>query len=105
MRTLPTTSPNWKRQTPRSPALRSPDVCALRETLFRLKDKRDDVATAATLMTEMGIAHHVQGEADARLMKTAQGPTRVAYNVQSVVDAEHGLILHHEVTQEASDNR
>lgn len=82
-----------------------PDVCVLRETLARLKDKRDDVATAAALMTEMGIAHHVQGEAEARLMKTAQGPTRVAYNVQSVVDAEHGLILHHEVTQEASDNR
>ena len=83
----------------------SPDARTLRETLVRLKDKRDNVATAAALMTEMGIAHHVQGEADARLMKTAQGPTRVAYNVQSVVDAEHGLILHHAVTQEASDNR
>ena len=83
----------------------SPAARTLRETLIRLKDKRDDVTTAAALMAEMGIAHHVQGEADARLMKTAQGPSRVAYNLQSVVDAEHGLILHHEVTQEASDNR
>lgn len=83
----------------------APDAGALRETLVRLKDKRDDVATAAALMAEMGIDHHVQGEADARLMKTAQGPTRVAYNVQSVVDAEHGLIVCHAVTQEASDNR
>ena len=83
----------------------APDTRALRETLIRLKDKRDDVATATAMMTEMGIAHHVRGEADARLMKTAQGPSRVAYNVQSVVDAEHGLILHHQVTQEASDNR
>lgn len=82
-----------------------PDAHALRETLVRLKDKRDDVAMAAALMTEMGIDHHVQGEAEARLMKTAQGPSRVAYNLQSVVDAEHGLILHHEVTQDASDNR
>lgn len=81
------------------------DASTLRETLARLKDKRADVATAAALMAEMGIDHHVRGEAEARLMKTAQGPTRVAYNVQSVVDAEHGLILHHEVTQEASDNR
>jgi transposase len=87
------------------PSAPAPDTRALRETLIRLKDKRDDVATAAALMTEMDIEHHVQGEADARLMKTPQGPTRVAYNVQSVVDAEHGLILHHEVTQEASDNR
>lgn len=81
-----------------------PDAAALRETLARLKDRRDDVTTAATLMVEMGIDHHVQGEAEARLMKTAQEPTRVAYNVQSVVDAEHGLILHHTVTQDASDN-
>lgn len=82
-----------------------PDARALRDTLARLKDKHDDAATAAALMAEMGIDQHVQGEAEARLMKTAQGPTRVAYNVQSVVDAEHGLILHHEVTQDASDNR
>lgn len=82
----------------------APDASALRETLARLKDRRDDVTTAAALMTEMRIDHHVQGEAEARLMKTAQGPTRVAYNVQSVVDAEHGLILHHAVTQDASDN-
>lgn len=81
------------------------DVRALRETLTRLKDKRDDAACAAALMAEMGIDHHVQGEAEARLMKTAQGPTRAAYNVQSAVDAEHGLILHHEVTQEANDTR
>ena len=28
-----------------------------------------------------------------------------AYNVQTAVDARHGLIVHHEVTQDASDNR
>ena len=82
----------------------APDTRTLRETLIRLKDKRYDVATAVAMTTQMGIAYPVQGEADARLMKTAQGPIRVAYNVQSVVDAEHGLILHHQVTQEASDN-
>jgi len=54
-------------------------------------------------MAEMGIDHHVQGEAEARLMKTAQGPSRVACNVQSAVDAAHGLMLHHEVTQDAND--
>lgn len=43
-------------------------------------------------------------EAEARLMKTAQGPTRVAYNVQSVVDTENGLILHHAVTQDVINN-
>ena len=61
----------------------APDTRTLRETLIRLKDKRYDVATAVAMTTQMGIAYPVQGEADARLMKTAQGPIRVAYNVQS----------------------
>ncbi|WP_163007295.1 transposase, partial [Pseudomonas viridiflava] len=43
-------------------------------------------------------------ESDARMMRTAKGP-RVAYNVQTVVDAEHCLILHHEVTQEGDDRK
>ncbi len=83
----------------------APDARALRAALTRLKAQRDDALSSVALMTEMQIDHHVRGETEARLMKTAQGPSRVAYNVQSVVDAEHGLILHHEVTQDASDNR
>ena len=65
----------------------------------------NQIRSSVALMTEMEIDHHVRGETEARLMKTAQGPSRVACNVQSAVDTEHGLILHHEVTQEASDNR
>lgn len=38
-----------------------------------------------------------------RLMRVAQGPSRVAYNVLGVVDVEHRLILNHGMTQEASD--
>lgn len=82
-----------------------PNTQALRKTLAWLKDKRNDVATAEALMTSLGIEQHVLGEPEARLMRTAQGPTRVAYNVQTAVDAAHGLILHHAVTQDASDNR
>ena len=36
-------------------------------------------------------------------MRTAQGQ-RVAYNTQTAVDGQHGLIIHHEVTQAGSDN-
>jgi transposase len=86
-------------------AVSVPDTQTLRQTLARLKDQRNNVATAEALMASLGIDQHVQGEPEARLMKTAHGPTRVAYNVQTAVDAEHGLILHHEVTQDASDNR
>ena len=44
------------------------------------------------------------GEADAKMMCTHQGP-RVAYNVQTAVDSEHCLILHHEVTGHGTDNQ
>lgn len=37
-------------------------------------------------------------------MRTHKGP-RVAYNVQTAVDAEHCLILHHEVTQDSDDRK
>ena len=41
-------------------------------------------------------------EPEARLMQGSKGP---AYNVQSAVDAKHGVIVVHEVTEEATDNR
>ena len=41
-------------------------------------------------------------EPEARLMQGTKGP---AYNVQSAVDARHGVIVAHEVTEEATDNR
>lgn len=83
----------------------APDGAALRGTLTKLREQRADVAMAAQLMAEMEIAHHVVGEADARLMRMNDGSKHVAYNVQTAVDAEHGLILHHAVTQDAADNR
>jgi transposase len=43
-------------------------------------------------------------EPEARLMRTA-GSFAPAYNVQTAVDAEHALIVAHEVTLEAADNR
>lgn len=41
-------------------------------------------------------------EPEARLMQGTKGP---AYNVQSAVDAKHGVIVAHAVTEEATDNR
>lgn len=45
-------------------------------------------------------------EPEARLMRLAQGGgTAAAYNVQTAVEAATGLIVAHEVTTEATDNR
>ena len=40
----------------------------------------------------------VEGEPDARPMGIGKGPKPPSYNVQTAVDAETGLIIHHEVT-------
>lgn len=44
-------------------------------------------------------------EPEARFMRTSGGGHAPAYNVQTAVDAEHALIVAHEVTTEAADNR
>lgn len=44
-------------------------------------------------------------EPEARFMRTAQEGKAPAYNVQTAVEAETGLIVAHEVTTEATDNR
>ena len=41
-------------------------------------------------------------EPEARLLQGTKGP---AYNLQSAVDAKHGVIVAHAVTEEATDNR
>lgn len=44
-------------------------------------------------------------EPEANLMRTAEGGKAPAYNVQTAVDAATGLIVAHEVTTHATDNR
>jgi transposase len=44
-------------------------------------------------------------EPEARLMLMAHGTPAPAYNVQTAVDAEHGMIVAQQVTTEATDNR
>ena len=78
------------------------DLAAL--ALRLLQAKRDDVQSAQALMETMGLRQLVQTEPDAKDMRTSRGP-RIAYNVQTAVDAKHALILHHDVTDEGTDNR
>lgn len=44
-------------------------------------------------------------EPEARFMRMAQGNPLPAYNVQTAVDAAHGIIVAQQVTTEAADNR
>jgi transposase len=42
-------------------------------------------------------------EPEARFMRMSDGSKKPAYNLQTAVDAEHGIIVAHEVTTEAND--
>ena len=47
----------------------------------------------------------VEGEEDARPMRAGSGHKPPCYNVQTAVDADTGLIVHHDVTDEPTDRR
>jgi transposase len=73
------------------------------QALAELRRKRDEIQAKAKELREEGLSQKVIGENDARLMKTARHGHQVAYNAQSVVDAEHGLIVAFELTNDCND--
>lgn len=79
------------------------DSAAVKAALVQLQNRHANNLSCQALLAEQGLTQYVAGEPEARMMKTQNGP-RIAYNVQTAVDAEHGLILHHEVTTDAADN-
>jgi transposase len=82
------------------PIERSAVQAALRE----LQVKKANNQTCQGLMEAQGLVQHIVGESEAQKMRTPSGKF-VAYNIQSAVDAEHCLILHHEVTQDGADRQ
>lgn len=71
--------------------------------LERLRLRRADVAQALGLMEAMKLTQVTLSDPDSRLMRAARGGSVVGYNVQIAVDDRHGLIAHHAVTQDVSD--
>lgn len=80
------------------------DRNAIKTALAQLEVRQQNNRSCQALMNSMGIEQFNTQESDARMMRTPKGP-RVAYNVQTAVDAEHCLILHHEVTQDSDDRK
>lgn len=85
-------------------ALSQLDRSAVQLALQHLQDRHQQILDQQTVLSEQGLSGHNPTEPEARMMRTAHGK-RVAYNVRTAVDADHGLIVHHAVTQDASDNR
>lgn len=78
---------------------------ALQKTLLTLRKRHTNIQKQVQQMLESGKTHIVTTEADARLLKSAQGYTIVGYNLQTAVDSKHSLIVHHAVCQDANDSR
>lgn len=80
------------------------DKQKIKAALARLSNKRDNNLTRQQVMKALEVEQFISTESDARMMRAPQGMA-VAYNVQTAVDAENGLILHHEVTQDSDDRK
>jgi transposase len=73
--------------------------------LARLKQRRDELVDLAATMAAEERELGVLGEPDARPMGSGKGAKPPSYNVQTAVDPKSHIVLHHEVTTEATDNR
>ncbi len=73
--------------------------------LAALQERRQELGTMAAQLAADGRRTVVEGEPEARAMRVAAGGKPPCYNVQTAVDADTGLILHHDVTTEANDTR
>ena len=80
-------------------------LSATAAALQALRERRAELDRLASRLDVEGRNTLVEGEADARPMGIGNGPKRPSYNPQTAVDADTGLILHHEVTTEPTDNR
>ena len=73
--------------------------------LQALRDRRVELDRLAAQLDAEERNTLVEGEPDARPMGIGSGRKPPSYNVQTAVDAETGLIVHHDVTTEPTDNR
>jgi transposase len=70
-----------------------------------LEQQRADIQRQAEALTLDGLRQRVEGEEEARLMRTPRHGPQVAYNAQIAVDSKHKLIAAFELTNEGNDER
>ena len=75
----------------------------VQHALERLRRREQRLEVFERGMQESGLNEHCATEPEARLMRSGREGTVLGYNVQSAVEAQSGLIVHHEVTDAQSD--
>ena len=81
------------------------DEGAVAKALRRLREKRARAQQHADHLATQDLSQVVLTEREAKLMRTARHGYQVAYNAQTVVDAEHKLIVAFDLTNEGNDQR
>jgi hypothetical protein len=76
----------------------------LREKIEQLRKRKEKYQQIDQQLKQSGESQISLTDPDSRAMKVSQG-TDLCYNVQSVVDSKHKLIVEHEVTNEPTDHR
>lgn len=83
-----------------------PPTVVVRQTKAAIEDlqaEREQLRRLAQALAAQGQNQLVIGEPEAKLMRTARHGHQVAYNAQSVVDAEHKLIVAFDLTNAGND--
>jgi transposase len=81
-------------------ALPQASALAVDQAIEQLQRKRAKVQQDIARLRDAGKTYEVRSEPEARTFKTEQSTATVGYNLQSAVDAQHHLIVHHEVCQD-----
>lgn len=75
------------------------------KALEALEAQRATIQQQARELAERHLKQRVEGEREARLMRTAREGRQVAYNAQIAVEGEHKLIAAFDLTNECNDER
>jgi hypothetical protein len=78
---------------------------AFGEAVASLQRRKDRLARRQAELVQRDEKVLVFGEPEAKPMGYGRAPKFPAYNLQSVVDVESGLIVHHDVANEANDSQ
>lgn len=76
---------------------------AVRQALAQLQAQREAIQQEVQELAASGRSARVQTEPQARVMRSLHGEP--GYNLQTAVETESHLIVHHEVTTDANDQR
>lgn len=78
---------------------------SVQEALGKLQSRQKKLDALAQEMDKTNATQCCETEPQAKRMRSGRDGIVVGYNIQTAVDDETGLIIHHQVTDEGTDNR